>query len=85
MLAVFKRCQRKRNSINNIYVAVERIVKIQLKIDKQLIKFAGGFAGVMSWLLTHPADVVKSRIQAQERFHVRFNYLFSFKLKQMKI
>ena len=47
-------------------------------MDKQFFKFAGGFAGVMSWLLTHPADVVKSRIQAQERFHVRFNYCFEF-------
>ena len=46
-----------------------------------MIKFAGGFAGVMSWLLTHPADVVKSRIQAQERFLVRCNYFLEFQTK----
>jgi hypothetical protein len=50
-------------------------------INKQLIKFAGGFAGVMSWLLTHPADVVKSRIQAQDRFLVRFYYFLGVAIK----
>ena len=52
-------------------------------INKQLIKFAGGFAGVMSWLLTHPADVVKSRIQAQDRFLVRFYYFWEFSPLEM--
>ena len=39
-----------------------------LAYDKIYIQFAGGFAGVLSWLFTHPQDVVKSRMQAQGSF-----------------
>lgn len=30
-----------------------------------IFQFAGGLAGVNSWVITYPADVVKTRIQAQ--------------------
>ena len=30
-----------------------------------ILQFAGGLAGVNSWVITYPADVVKTRIQAQ--------------------
>ena len=39
------------------------------RILKFCIKFAGGFAGVMAWLISYPADVVKSRLQAQDGFN----------------
>ena len=33
--------------------------------DLPKVLFAGGLAGVNSWIITYPADVVKTRIQAQ--------------------
>ena len=43
--------------------------KTDKRILKFCIKFAGGFAGVMAWLISYPADVVKSRLQAQDGFN----------------
>jgi len=34
-------------------------------LDFSKVIFAGGLAGVNSWVITYPADVVKTRIQAQ--------------------
>ena len=44
-------------------------------ILKLYIKFAGGFAGVMAWLISYPADVVKSRLQAQDGFDIISNHI----------
>ena len=57
------------NSISDLSKILVRSIFLSAKINKLNLKFAGGFAGVLSWLFTHPQDVVKSRMQAQEGFH----------------
>lgn len=41
------------------------IGSIDQVVDFSKVVFAGGVAGVNSWVITYPADVVKTRIQAQ--------------------
>lgn len=41
------------------------IGSIDQVVDFTKVIFAGGVAGVNSWVITYPADVVKTRIQAQ--------------------
>jgi len=49
----------------NILNAKSSGVQVNSVADLAKILFAGGFAGVMAWLISYPADVVKSRLQAQ--------------------
>lgn len=44
-----------------------RVIEFELSSDwnSYNFQFAGGMAGVNSWVISYPADVVKTRIQAQ--------------------
>jgi hypothetical protein len=46
--------------------------------------FAGGFAGVTSWLLNIPIDFIKSRMQADSLTNPRYNGFFDCALKIAK-
>ena len=61
-----------------------------LMADSCNFQFAGGMAGVNSWVISYPADVVKTRIQAQHMdkpalYKNFFHGLECFKKERIKI